>query len=33
VLLLVLEAIEDVFEFFGELLIPAAGIILLGIVL
>jgi hypothetical protein len=33
VLIHVLEAIEDVFEFFGELLVPAAGIILLGVVL
>lgn len=29
----ILEAMEDLFEFFGELLIPAAAIILLGIVL
>jgi hypothetical protein len=29
----ILEAMEDLFEFFGELLVPAAAIILLGIVL
>ena len=29
----ILEAVEDLFEFFGELLVPAAAIILLGIVL